>query len=147
MFNSLDRLERIFTLTAFGIQLVLLLYFGLRKLNFRMAMRAGWIVYALAIPAATVSILLLQGGKPWSLWLSGFLFSVWAAYGFYVDTVRALPWRHPIVWPVFLPYVLLFTASQMFYWFPLGNLRRELWFIYAVLFVLSTFLNVTSHAW
>ena len=147
MFNALDRLERLFTLTSFGIQLVLLLYFGLRKLNLNMAMRAGWIVYALAIPAATVSILLLRGGKPWGLWLSGFLFSVWAAYGFYIDIVRALPWRHPIVWPVFLPYVFLYTASQMFYWFPLGGLRREFWFIYAVLFVLSTFFNVTSHAW
>jgi hypothetical protein len=147
MFDSLDRLERLFALTSFGIQIVLLLYFGLRKWSFETAMRVGWIVYALAIPAVIVSVLLLRGGKPWSLWLSGFIFSGWAAYGFYIDIVRAFPWRHPIVWPVFFPYVFLYTTSQLFYWFSLGGLRRELWFIYAGLFVLSTFFNVTSHAW
>ncbi len=147
MFNSLDRLEKLFAFASFGIQLVMLLYFGLRKWRFDAAMRVGWIVYALAIPAVVISIVLLRGGKPWSLWLSGFLFVGWAAYGFYIDIIRALPWRHPIHWPVFIPYVFLYTVSQMFYWFPLGGLRREFWFIYAVLFALSTFFNVTSHAW
>ena len=147
MLNTLDRFERLFVYTAFSIQLLLLLYFAFRKWRFDMALRVGWIVYALAIPALVVSILLLRGGMPWSLWLGGFLFSLWAAYGLYIDLLRALPWRHPIVWPVFIPYIFLYLGSLMFYWFPLGNLRRELWFMYAVLFLISSFFNITSHLW
>ncbi len=58
-----------------------------------------------------------------------------------------ISWRSPIVWPVFIPYVFVYLASLMFYWIPLGNIRRELLYIYAVLFIINSFLNITSHAW
>jgi hypothetical protein len=43
------------------------------------------------------------------------------------------------------PYVFLYLATVMFYWWPLGLLSRPLWIIYAVLFVIATILNITSH--
>jgi len=33
----------------------------------------------------------------------------------------------------------------MFYWWPLGLFSKPLWGVYAVLFIVSTILNVTSH--
>jgi len=33
----------------------------------------------------------------------------------------------------------------MFYWWPLGLLWRPLWYVQAVLFVISTVLNAASH--
>jgi hypothetical protein len=33
----------------------------------------------------------------------------------------------------------------MFYWWPLALISRPLWYIYAVLFIVSTVLNVSSH--
>jgi hypothetical protein len=39
----------------------------------------------------------------------------------------------------------LYLASVLLYWFPLALVSKPLWYGYAVLFVASTILNVTSH--
>jgi hypothetical protein len=141
----MDRYDRLFVSVAFTIQIVLLVFFALRKWKFDTAMQFGWIVYALAVPAVIVSVALLIGGKPWHFWLAGFLYAAWAILGYVVDIARPVAWRSPILWPVFAPYVLLYLSSLMFYWWPLGNIQRPLWFIYGVLFAISTLLNITSH--
>lgn len=142
---NLDRHGYLFIATSFFIQIILLIYFAVRKWNFDAALRWGWIVYALAVPAVIVSIVLLTGGKPWHLWLGGFLYAAWAIWGYIVDIARPVEWRSPILWPVFIPYVLLYMSTQMFYWWPLATIWRPLWYIYALLFVVSTILNVSSH--
>jgi hypothetical protein len=108
-------------------------------------MRYGWIVYALSLPAAAVSVLLLLGGKPWWLWLGGFIYLVWAIFGYIVEYIKEIEWRNPIRWPIFGPYVVLYLATVMFYWWPLALIVRLLWHIYAILFIASTVLNLTSH--
>ena len=143
--SGIDRLDRLFVFTAFFLQIVLLVFFANRKWDFDSAVKWGWIVYALAVPAVVASLVLLVGGKPWYLWLAGFLYAAWAVLGYVVDIARPVEWRSPILWPVLIPYVLLFISSLMFYWWPLGNIQRPLWFIYAVLFVISTMLNISSH--
>jgi hypothetical protein len=142
---DLDYLEFLFVVSAFLFQFILIVHFALRKWRFNIAMRYGPIVYALSVPAVAVSILLLIAGKPWSLWLSGFLYLIWALYGYTVEYVRKIEWRNPIRWPIFGPYVFLYLSTIMFYWFPLGLVSKPLWYVYAVLFVASTLLNVTSH--
>ncbi|MFA9406570.1 MAG: hypothetical protein ACERKX_12220 [Anaerolineales bacterium] len=144
--SGLDRFDNLFVVTAFFIQIVLLIFFALRKWMFETAMQVGWIVYALAVPALIISVLLLMNGKSWYFWLGGFLYTAWAILGYIVDVARPVAWRSPVYWPVFIPYVLLYLSTMMFYWFPLGNLSKPLWFVYAVLFVISTILNITSHA-
>jgi hypothetical protein len=141
----MDPYDRLFVSTVFILQILLLAYFALRRLNFDLALRWGWLIYALAIPACFVSLLLLAAGKPWQFWLAGFLYAVFAIFGYMVDLARPIPWRSPIYLPVFIPYVLLFLGSQMFYWFPLALIQRPLWFVYAVLFAASSVLNITSH--
>ena len=69
----------------------------------------------------------------------------WAAFGFYVDIANPVEWRSPILVPVFAPYVALYLAATMFYWWPLGRIRRGLWFAYAVLFAIGTAFNLASH--
>lgn len=135
----------LFVVAAFLFQIVLIIHFALRKWRFHIATRYGWIVYALCIPAAVVSVLLLLGGKPWSLWAAGFIYLIWATLGYAVEYVRRIEWRNPIRWPVFGPYVVLYLATVMFYWFPLALIYKPLWYTYAVLFIISTILNVTSH--
>ena len=143
--TTIDRTDRLFVFAAFLIQVVLVIFFALRTWNLTAALRLGWIVYALAIPALAVSIHLMRAGRPWFVWLAGFLYGAWAVFGYLVDVARPLEWRSPILWPVFLPYVLLYLSSLMFYWWPLATIRRPLWFVYAVLFLVSTVLNVSSH--
>ncbi|MCB9135504.1 MAG: hypothetical protein H6636_08760 [Anaerolineales bacterium] len=69
----------------------------------------------------------------------------WAVFGYVVDIAHPVEWRSPIFWPVFLPYVLLYMATLMFYWWPLAIIQRPLWYVYAGLFLVSTYLNVSSH--
>ena len=142
---GLDDLEVLFVAAAFLFQIVLIVHFALRKWNFDLSLRYGWIVYALSVPAAAVSVVLLLGGKTWSLWLGGFIYLIWAVYGYTVEYAKGIQWRNPIRWPIFGPYVLLYLATVMFYWWPLGLISRPLWVVVAVLFILSTTLNVTSH--
>lgn len=143
--SGLDRFDNLFVVTAFFIQIVLLIFFALRKWMFDTAMQVGWIVYALAVPALIISVLLLMNGKSWYFWLGGFLYTAWAILGYIIDQAHPVAWRSPVYWPVFIPYVLLYLSTMMFYWFPLGNIYRPLWFVYGVLFVISSILNISSH--
>jgi hypothetical protein len=142
---GLDHLEVLFVVIAFLFQIVLIVHFALRKWRFDFVLRYGWIVYALSVPAAATSVLLLLGGKTWSLWLGGFITLVWAVYGYTVEYARGIQWRNPIRWPIFGPYVFLYLATIMFYWWPLATISRRLWYVYAVLFIVSTTLNLASH--
>jgi len=148
MFNwgNLDTLDRLFVVWAFLIQITLIVHFALRRPFFESyTMKYGWMIYALCIPAVVISVILLRGGKSWSFWLGGFLFVLFAAFGYWVDYVRQIQFRSPLRASIAVPYVFLYLATVMFYWWPLGLLSRELWFAYAVLFVIGTILNVTSH--
>ena len=148
MFNwdKLDSLSRLFVVWAFLVQIILILHFALRKpLMESYTEKFGWIIYALSIPSAIISIILLIGGKSCSLWLGGFLFIPYAAFGLWVDYVSKIQFRNPFKPSVGIPYVLLYLVTIMFYWWPLGLISRQLWYIYAALFVLGTILNITSH--
>jgi hypothetical protein len=142
---GLDNLEVLFVITAFLFQIVLIVHFGLRRWRFETAMRLGPLVYALSLPAVAASLILWAGGKSWEFWLGGLLYFAWAIYGYVVEYVRGIQWRSPLRWPVGGPYLLLYLATVMFYWWPLATIYKPLWYIYAVLFIISTVLNATSH--
>jgi len=131
---------------AFAFQVLLIVHFALRKWAFdRYIYQLGWIVYALSVPALVVSLILLIKGQAWAFWTGGFVYLVWAAFGCWVEYVQKLKWRNPPRWPILGPYVFLYLATNMFYWWPLGLISRPLWYAYAVLFVISTALNIMSH--
>ena len=144
--SKLDNLDRLFVYWAFLFQVVLIIHFALRKPFFESyAMKYGWIVYALCIPAAIVSIVLYRGGKSWTFWLGGFLFVAYSAFGYWVDFVAKIQFRNPFRPSVAFPYVTLYLATVMFYWWPLWRLSRPLWVAYAILYVIATVLNLGSH--
>jgi hypothetical protein len=144
--QSLDSLDILFIVWAFTFQIVLIVHFAIRKRYFESyTQKYGWLVYALSIPAVIVSIILLLGGKSWSFWVGGFLFLIYAIYGYRIDFVKKIQWRNPLRPSIMIPYVFLYLATVMFYWWPIGLLSRPLWIIYAVLFVIATILNITSH--
>jgi len=144
--SKFDNLDKLFIGWAFFFQIVLIVHFVLRKRLFESyTLEYGWLVYALSIPAVIISIVLLLGGKSWSFWLGGFLFLVFAAYGYWIDYIKQIQWRNPLDLSTMFPYVFLYLSTVMFYWWPLGQLSRTLWFAYAILFVIATVLNITSH--
>ncbi len=143
---GLDRLDTLFIVWAFFFQIVLILHFAVRKQYMESyTKKYGWLVYALCFPAAVISIILLRGGKNLSFWLGGFIFLVYAAYGYWIDYIKQIPWRNPLRKDIMFPYVTLYLGTVMFYWWPLGQLSRPMWFVFAVLFVIGTILNITSH--
>jgi len=143
---GLDKRDTLFTVWAFAVQIILIIHFAVRKQFFQSyTIKFGWIVYALCIPAVVISIILLLGGKSWSFWLGGFLFLIYAVFGYYIDYVKQIPCREPMDLSIMFPYVTLYLSTVMFYWWPLALISRPLWFVYAALFIISTILNVTSH--
>ena len=142
---GLDKFDSLFVIWAFVMQICLIVLFAIRKMNLDLILQYGWIFYLLSIPAVIVSIMMLRNGKDWSFWVGGFIFLAWAIFGYMVEYSFGIKWRNPVVWAVLIPYVVLYLGTIMFYWFPLGILSRPLWYTYAVLFALGTYLNITSH--
>jgi|WetSurMetagenome_2_1015567.scaffolds.fasta_scaffold12831_4 hypothetical protein len=141
-FNSLQIL---FIIVAFAFQVTLIVHFSLRRWRFDFAVRNGWIIYVLGLAAAGVSLWLLSKGMSWSFWLGGFIYLIWGIYGIWIEYIKKVQWRDPINWTVFVPYIILYLSASMFYWFPLALINKLLWYFFAVLFIASTYLNVTSH--
>ncbi len=142
---GLSGLETAYVLFAFFLQLVLIIHFAVRRLSLATAVRYGPLVYALGVPAVLLSMAQASAGEPWYLWLAGVLFGLFALFGYLVEYVYAINWRSPIVWPVLVPYVILYLGAICFYWWPLATIDRRLWFAYTGLFMLSTVLNIISH--
>ncbi len=142
---DLDALDILFIITAFLFEIILIIHFALRRWRFSTAMRGGPVIYALGIPAAVVSAVLLAGGKSWWFGPAGFLFLAWSAFGYTVEYIYKIEWRNPFKVPVGVPYLLLYLGTTMFYWFPLLRLWKPLWYAFALLYIVSTYLNATSH--
>ncbi len=139
-------MEILYVVTAILFQLALIIHFALRKWYFAdYIMKYGWSIYALSVPAVVMSLFLLRGGMTWGFWLGGFIFLVWATFGYIIEYRMGIQWRSPIRWQFFGPYVLLYLATVMFYWWPLALISKPLWVVEAVLFIGSTILNITSH--
>lgn len=143
--SGLSKHHRLYVIWAYLFQLTLITHFALRKWAFDIAMQYGWIVYALSAVAVIISIVLLRGEQHWGFWVGGFLYFIWAVFGYSVEYLLEIPWRAPIVWPIFIPYLFLYLATVMFYWWPLARIKRSLWFGGTILFIISMVLNVTSH--
>lgn len=137
--------DGLFVATAFGLEAVLTVFFAIRLVALDTALQLGWLVYAMAIPAVIVAAVLALWDRPWWFWAGGPLFAAWGLYGYWVDIARPTAWRSPVDPSILVPYVALFLATQMFYWWPLGRIRRSLWFAFAALFVVSSALNLASH--
>ncbi len=130
---------------AILFQTVLLVHFAVRRWAMPVALRWGWIVYALSIPVAALSVLLRRWGLAWPLWAGGLLYLVWSVLGYTVEYVLRIPWRSPPRWPILVPYLLLYLATAMFYWWPFAAVSRRLWLLLGALFVISSALNLASH--
>ena len=66
IWKSLDNLDRLYVVWAFIFIIVFILHFAIRKPFFEgYTLKYGWIVYALCIPSAIVSLILLIGNKNW----------------------------------------------------------------------------------
>ncbi len=133
---------------AFGVasQALLLGFFAARRWSPHLAQRYGWAVYAFSMLGLPLGAWLVLDGQSWRLFTGPLLMGGWALFGALVDLWRPSQWRRPpITWRIFLPYLALYFAAQMFMWWPLWNIAPAAWALYLVLFVPSTALNIQGH--
>jgi hypothetical protein len=52
--------------------------------------------------------------------------------------------RDPANRRIFVVYLILYLATTMAYWWPLGHFSPTLWYVYGTLFLASLVLNITS---
>ena len=143
---GLDPYDTLFVVWAFFLEIMLIIHFALRKPFFESyTVKYGWLVYALSLPGVMVSLILIIQRKSWVFWLGGFLYLIFAAFGYWIDYIKGISWRKPIRKDIIFPYVTLYLAAIMFFWWPLATLYRPLWYVFGVLFIISTALNITSH--
>jgi hypothetical protein len=138
-------LQTLFALSALLIQTLLALNFAARRWWPHLERRWGWLVYAMSLPGLVLGVLFWVNNQPWYYWLATLLFATWAALGYTVDILRPINWRSPPRWAIFIPYVTLYIAAQFAFWIPLWFIGIGYWVIYAVLYTVSTVLNIASH--
>jgi hypothetical protein len=110
--GKLDILDKLFIGWAFLFQILLIVHFAIRKPLFESyTVKYGWIIYALCIPAVVISIVLMRGGKDWTFWLGGFLFLVYAIFGYWVDFVAQIQFRNPLRLSILFPYAFLYLTT------------------------------------
>jgi len=133
---------------AFGLasQTLLLAFFAARRWSPAVASRFGWMVYAFAGLGLPLGIWLLAVGQSWRIFCGPLLMAAWAGFGVAVDLWHPSGWRRPpIIWRVFIPYLLLYFFAQMFMWWPLWRMARLAWVAFLALFVPNTVLNMRGH--
>ena len=138
--------ETTFTAFAFLSQILLISNFAAFRWKPRLQQQWGWIIYAAALIALPLGILFWVNGQAWYWWLAFMLYTIWAVFGFVVDILRPINWRIPIRWPIFLPYLILYIATQFAFWIPLWFVWPGFWILYAVLYIFNTVLNISTHS-
>jgi hypothetical protein len=144
MSNS-NILPLVFVAFAFISQALLIFNFVTLKWKPAIQQKYGWIVYAAGLIAFLLGILFWVNKQAWYFWLAFALFTTWALFGYIIDILRPVNWREPIRWQIFIPYVILYISAQFAFWIPLWFIGLEYWIIYAVLYTISTALNISTH--
>ena len=85
MMLGLDKHDSLFVIWAFVLQICLIVLFVIRKSNLEFILQNGWFFYLLSIPAVIVSVIMLRNGKEFSFWIGGFIFLVWAIFGYVIE--------------------------------------------------------------
>lgn len=135
----------IFVIFGFVLQVLLLLNFTARILKPELELRWGRIIYYLGLVTLVLGVIYIVKGAPWNLTPAFLIYTVWAAYGYYVDVLKKIEWRSPPKLQVFIPYVTLYIIALFSFWMPLLDINWWLFIIFGVLLEVHTFINISSH--
>jgi phosphatidylserine synthase len=100
----------------------------------------GYVMIALAVPAAVALVAFVLAGAGWLYWLGPALYLAFIALEIVIDYVRPVEFRSPRRPEILVPYLLLFFGAILLMGIQMFNLDRGLWLVT----VATTVLLLTS---
>ena len=107
-------------------------YTGSQRINHIL----GYIMIALAIPAAVALVAFLRSGAGWLYWLGPAMYLVFIVVEIVVDYALAVEFRSPRRPEILVPYLLLFFGAILLMGLQMFNLNQALWLVTVVTTVL-----------
>jgi hypothetical protein len=92
----------------------------------------GYVIVALAVPAAVALVAFLRAGAGWRQWIGPAVFLAFIAFMILVEYVWVIEFRSPMRYNILVPYLLLFFGSILLMGLPMFRVNLRLWFLTAV---------------
>ena len=89
----------------------------------------GYLMIALAVPAAVALVAFLRAGAGWLYWIGPALYLAFVALEVMVDYARSVEFRSPRRPEILVPYLLLFFGAILLMGIQMFNLDRRLWLV------------------
>ena len=94
--------------------------------------RLGYVIVALAVPAAVALGALVRAGAGWQQWIGPATYIVFVAMMVVVEYVWRIEFRSPPRYSVLVPYLLFFFGSIVLMGAPMLRINRALWLVTVV---------------
>ena len=92
----------------------------------------GYVIVALAIPAAIALVAFLRAKAGWLQWIGSAVFLTFIALMAVVDYIQPVEFRSPARPSLLVPYLVLFFGSILLMGLPMFRLNRGLWLVTVV---------------
>jgi hypothetical protein len=89
----------------------------------------GYVMIALAIPAALALVALVRARAGWRQWIGPAVYLAFLAFMVAVEYVWAVEFRSPVRAGILVPYLLLFFGAILLMGLPMFRLDRRLWWV------------------
>ena len=91
----------------------------------------GWVMIALAIPAAIALVAFVRAQAGWLQWIGPAAYLAFIALMVAVDYARPVEFRSPPRYEVLVPYLVLFFGAILLMGVPMYKVDRGLWLVTA----------------
>jgi len=96
----------------------------------------GYVMIALAVPAALALVAFWHAEAGWLQWIGPVVYLAFVALMVVVDYVWPVEFRSPMHYGILLPYLLLFFGAILLMGLPMFRLDRRLWLVTVVTTIL-----------
>jgi hypothetical protein len=89
----------------------------------------GYIIVALAVPAAVALISFLRSGAGFLYWIGPVVYLAFVVLQILVEYIWRIEFRSPIRYDILVPYLVLFFGAIFLMGLPMFRLNRPMWLV------------------
>ena len=89
----------------------------------------GYVIVALALPAALALVAFVRAGAGWRQWVGPAVYLAFVVFMVAVEYVWPVEFRSPVHYGILLPYLLLFFGAILLMGLPMFRMDRKLWLV------------------